>query len=85
MTDHAPDKHERRFPTLAVVLCVGMLLLVVYVLSFGPASRLMEYGYLTRDVEYFYVPIYFAYYHNETCRAIIDWYVSLWPTLPQYH
>ena len=78
MTD--ADKHERRFPALAAVLCVVVLLLpVVYVLSIGPAFWLMEHGYASSSVwEYTYYPVFWLSSKSELGRRLLEWYINLW-------
>jgi hypothetical protein len=76
----ATDKHERRFPTLAVVLCVVVLVVVVYVLSFGALEGLNARGYIKGDnpIWIIYLPITWVYRHSDLAQHIIDKYLSLW-------
>ena len=81
MTD-ATDTHERRFPTLAVVLCVVIVLPVIYVLSYGPALWLATHAYLSGDsFNFVYCPIEWSCRHSVTVSAFIGWYESLWVTV----
>ena len=79
----APDKHERRFPTLAVVLCVVIVLPMIYVLSYGPASWLVQHSYMSiRVFTVAYWPVNWICSHNEMASAIVEWYELLWVDAP---
>ena len=79
MTD-APDKHERRFPTLAVVLCVLIVLPVVYVLSTGPFFWLVAHKYVNPDglMAEIYAPLGIITDHWPLGRRLLEAYWSLW-------
>jgi hypothetical protein len=78
-----PDKHERRFPALAAVLCVVVLLLpVLYVLSAGPVAWLVHHGFIDGKVgvafQAIYFPFVFACEHSKAFNAFAGWYLSWW-------
>jgi hypothetical protein len=78
MTD-APDTHERRFPTLAVVLCVVVLLPVAYVLSSGPAIWLVTQGVIDFPLfEWCYYPVRILSENSELFSITLKWYLSCW-------
>lgn len=80
----APDKHERRFPTLAVVLCVGMMLPVLYVLSSGPVYWLIDNDYIKQGdtaatlAIWFYAPLTWIIEHSSLFRRIWGLWLKLW-------
>jgi len=78
MTD-AHDKHERRSSTAVVVLCMVIVLPVAYVLSYGPASWLVQHSYMSiRAFMFIYWPIAWSCNQSEALGAAIDWYELLW-------
>ncbi len=70
---------QRRNSSLAVwLILAAMLLPVSYVLSFGPAVRLHDAGYLPSAVRYFYAPLMWAAELWPPCASLLRWYVGLW-------
>jgi hypothetical protein len=77
------DQRERRGPFVGC-LAVGLLLgLPAYVLSIGPAARLLthyrdDYPVLANAIRGFYWPLGFLFKHSETFARIVGWYQDLW-------
>lgn len=76
--DPAYDERRKRsgFGTVLAIL-FGVLLL--YVLSIGPARRLVNNGHIsveTADKVNF--PVMWIYHRSETFKSVLDWYGRLW-------
>jgi hypothetical protein len=62
---------------VSATLLFTLALPVLYILSVGPASWLVEHGYLDRESAIaFYSPIRYAVQHSSTVQAAMNWYLS---------
>ena len=62
---------------------IAGLILVLYVLSVGPAKRLMYGGILSESVySVLYLPIALLCVHCEPANKFFTWYLSFWVKFP---
>ena len=67
-----------RISCVNITLLVGGLLLL-YLLSVGPAYRLLCTQRLQqRTFSTFYSPLLFVSHHSEVTNKVLDWYTDLW-------
>jgi hypothetical protein len=60
-------------------LIIVLLLPVIYVLSFGPASRLNWYGWLSNETWHaVYSPLFSAMDRYQWAYDALEWYMDLW-------
>jgi len=68
--------------TVWTTLLAGLLVLVVYPLSIGPAVWLQRHGYLEgwpqKAYGIIYGPVSWAVVQFEWCRRLADWYIAFW-------
>lgn len=78
-------EHERRKPPrFGLALAIVFLLLLLYVLSIGPAYRLAATGRISESAfNTTYVPIFWIGQHSDTASQLIIWYCELW-YLPEF-
>jgi hypothetical protein len=71
---------ERRKGSHAgAMLAVVLLLPVLYVLSIGPAARLVFRGYMQPEtVKAIYAPVQWLADQNHAVNFTLTWYVNLW-------
>jgi hypothetical protein len=76
----APDKRERRFQTLAVVLCVVLVILpVLYLLAAGPIMVLGKMRIINDTlISWYFAPMFYVCQHNQWCDRICGSYLTLW-------
>lgn len=83
---HVSKRHNnestKRWNGWCVVLLAVAGLLLLYVLSVGPAAWLGEHGILSRDmrdmVEVIYIPLVFLAMQSETTHELLLDYINLW-------
>jgi hypothetical protein len=70
---------ERRTSAPAVwLIVVALCLPAAYVLSFGPAVRLHDAGYLPSAIRWVYEPLNWLCHVCTPFRYALHWYVGLW-------
>jgi hypothetical protein len=69
-----------RGKSVVIATCAAMLLLLIlYVLSSGPAQVLVKRGYLSEDVYYVvYAPVVFAFRNSPACHDFLLWHDAKW-------
>jgi hypothetical protein len=68
--------------TLVVFALVMALLLVVYILSSGPAIYLWNAGYIPGGMLVVYLPIEYVGFKNATAKEVLKSYWDLWRDPP---
>lgn len=72
-------KAERSKSVAGVICATVPLLLVLYVLSSGPAQVLVLKGYLSEDAYYvLFSPVVFAFRNSRICHDFLLWHDALW-------
>ncbi len=83
MTDGAPKKNvsadRSHWAAVAAWLCVGLLVLLVYLLGIGPAYRCYRVYPRTRSVlDAIYSPVWPVVQHVPPLNDALNWYLGLW-------
>jgi hypothetical protein len=75
-------KKRSRSGPIAALVVVGLL--VLYPLSYGPASWLAVHGYIANDkAAVFYRPMHWACERSEIFGHVLLWYVDFWIEQPR--
>lgn len=70
------ERRRSAAPVVAAVL-IALAVPILYVLSVGPASWLIEHQYLSRDqAVIFYYPVIYVVENNDSIKRVMVWYVE---------
>jgi hypothetical protein len=76
MTEMKDDRQQRG--GIGAII-IGVALMLVYVLSYGPAEWLVQRGHLSPDTEsVIYRPLIFLGDRFDWIRTMLDWYSGVW-------
>ena len=76
-TDNAPETKAKPSRGLGSYVVWAVVVVMVYVLSFGPVRALYGYHIMTREVEIFYKPVRCAA-SDTPLRKPLEFYFQLW-------
>jgi hypothetical protein len=73
------EDERRKPPRIGVALAIVFGVLLLYVLSIGPAYRLGSTGRLSQSsFAVIYAPIIWISEHSDAARDALGWYCELW-------
>jgi hypothetical protein len=73
------DERKKRGGALALTAIALVVLVLLYLLSIGPAFLLWERGYISENfLSSFYAPVSWAAGNCRPFKDIMTWYVHLW-------